>query len=186
MEKEEFLKKVRPKKYDTIDGRRGGNRAISNEEKKKVVQILALNDFNYAKTLKILESEGFKLTIPTLKKYRRQLADKIENLPAKYLENFEKNLAKRDQRIAELAYKMKEDVLNKLFEIIPNERNANTLVNIMNMLHNITTKAQEQGPVVYERAPGLIDQINDYLQKRNEQKNKSSGDIQDVPFEPVG
>jgi len=160
------------------------NRNLTEAERRKCVEILAINDFNYTKTLKILEGEGFKIAKSTLFKYKKEFVDEIENRPAMYIEKFEEKLEKRDDNLIEKSFSVYEKIIKRMDELVPQERNLGVLVTAVQALHNILEGRRRAEN--FEKAADLIDQINERLiAKKHEQKSKYPGDIEDVPFEPV-
>lgn len=159
-------------------------RNLTESERKKCVEILAINDYNYTKTQKILEEQGIKLSKSSLKNYKREFEHEIENRPAMYIEKFEEKLEKRDDNLIEKSFSVYEKIIKRMDELVPQERNLYVLVTAVQALHNILEGRRRAEN--FEKAADLIDQINERLiAKKHEQKSKYPGDIKDVPFEPV-
>ena len=175
-----------------IAGKRG-KRNFTKPERKRMVDVLALNDWNYNKTAIELKKSGINVSVRSLKDYKREFEDQIENLPEKYIKGWEQSFAKANGSLIQKQLKLHELIVDKLIELVPQVTNlqqspgTNVLVNIMTALNNATSGANKEND--YEKTDSLVDMINNHLDKQNkfrdEQKSKLTGDIQDVTFEPV-
>jgi hypothetical protein len=159
------------------------NRNFTESEKKTMLDVLAFNDYNFKKAHEILWDKGIFVGITTLKKYRKEYDYLISNVPAKHVVEWEEKVYKQQDGLLEKTFKLHDLLLDRMIELVPQEKNLHNLTTALGMLRQSNTDAKHS--LGYDKTTSLITQINNYLTVKDEQKDKSPGDIQDVPFEPV-
>jgi hypothetical protein len=170
-----------PKKK--IQGPRG-KRNFTKPERKRITDILALHGWNYSQTKKELAKDNIEISITSLKTYRKEFEGQIENLADKSIKKWDDNYDLTTASLLKRWAEAQDVVIKRILEVAPKSNNLDSLINAGQIIHTILNSDKSHGGG-YDKETSLIEQINQHLIRQNEQKDKSSGNIQDVPFEPV-
>jgi hypothetical protein len=154
--------------------------------KKEAVKLLQLCDYDYKRTVELLEKEkGMFINTKILRGWdklhginlaqKNRFADVVESMTEKFADEHEK--------LAKKIYLTKGLIITRLTELIPKETNMDKLANLFNILSQV-----EKASPGDDKPLTLISQYNQYIidkTKNENSKSKHKGDVQDVTPEPV-
>jgi len=148
-------------------------------EIKESIKLLEANKFNYPVTLKQLSELGINLKDrKSLKRWWIQYGKDVcdTNRFKNTVDGLSSRLAVRHEAMADKVYSVRNQIVERMSELIPKEKDLNKLSNAYKALCEVL-----EGGWKEQNALTFIQQYNSYYQnKENEQKNTDSGDIQDA------
>ena len=153
---------------------RRGKRNFSKLERQEFAKILAMNGYNYSKTQKQLKNQDINISISTLKNYNRLYGDDFkQNHSEKFIKDFETKIADREQNFLDDVFTVCELALERMKDLVPQERNLKVVCEIANVLNKII---QDRMSNRHDHIGNLtlIDQINQHLTVNAEKMNSDS------------
>lgn len=161
---------------------------FSVKEREIAVEIYKANNFDTKKTLDVLKQKGIDVSVATLRRWLKESGPALEeNKFHDVASMVRNNLAVKYQDVEDLVWRVHEKTLNRLLDLIPEERNVVNLATILKV-----TSDHINAPKPNQEQPGsvsFIQQINQYIAansdviknaKKNAKENRNAGYIKDV------
>lgn len=140
-------------------------------KKKEAVKLLEINNFDYKKTIRQINSEmDIHVTARTLRNwfnnYGKELCD--DNRYRDALTNLTGKMVSRHEVYAGLVYDAKELILNRLIELIPQEKSIVKLANVFKVLLEIRLEDNKDN-----NRFSLVQMYNQYYINKSPKENTS-------------
>lgn len=147
--------------------RNGRKKYFSYEEKIRAVRLLEVNNNDRVETLRLLEEQYGKDKAPSratlnnwISQYQKQISsvDLINSQNAEILESF----ADKQKEFIKYSHDVKWNVVQRIAELIPDERNLSKLSECLRVLNNITEGMPGEDPDNKDRR-SIFHMINQQL-----------------------
>lgn len=161
----------RPKREQRVNHQ---NKRITKREIKDSLRMLEANAFNYKVTLKQINELGVRVADQrTLKRWWIEYGKEILNTKKfnNTINGLSSRLATEHEAMASKVYSVRNEIIDRMAELIPKEKDLNKLSNAYKALSEVIEGKNVESPLQF------IQQYNAYY---NDKKNTNPGDVQDV------